>query len=135
MAFFLNNAPDWQKIASEINRSGTVYISTHINPDGDAIGSEVALAYYLKKINKTEKWVKKVIDYLNERDGSYYLPYMHFATKEQFQKAYPQWRYVAVKKDQYDPDHLFVNGLYKDYVLPNVREKLGKGQQAEDLTA
>lgn len=88
-----------------------------------------------EKINKTEKWVKKVIDYLNERDGSYYLPYMHFATKEQFQKAYPQWRYVAVKKDQYDPDHLFVNGLYKDYVLPNVREKLGKGQQAEDLTA
>ncbi len=52
MAYFPENSEDWKKIASIIEDSETVYISSHINPDGDAIGSEMALAHYLSNMKK-----------------------------------------------------------------------------------
>jgi len=67
-------------------------------------------------IDKTQKWVQKVISYLNDHGGSYYLPYQHFATSEQFQKAYPQAAGFARMKRVYDPDALFQNGFYEDYI-------------------
>lgn len=35
-----------------INRSERIFIASHINPDGDNIGSSLSLAFALKKINK-----------------------------------------------------------------------------------
>lgn len=67
------------------------------------------------KVKKTQAWVQETIDYLIAHGGSYYLPYQHFATKEQFQACYPRWKtFKKVKKAQ-DPGELFSNGLYKDY--------------------
>ncbi len=52
MAYFPENSEDWKKIASLIESSETIYISSHINPDGDAIGSEMAFAHYLRNMKK-----------------------------------------------------------------------------------
>ena len=68
-----------------------------------------------KEISKTKAWVRKTIDYLQARGGTYYLPYQHFATKEQFRKSYPQWARVVYKKRKYDPKDVFHTGLYDDY--------------------
>lgn len=53
MVYFKDNIKNWEKIASLINLSGKIFISSHINPDGDAIGSEMAFAGFLYNMNKT----------------------------------------------------------------------------------
>jgi len=44
-----------EKIISEIKSNKNFIITTHVNPDGDAIGSELALARYLTSIGKNVK--------------------------------------------------------------------------------
>ena len=41
-----------QAIARRINSGNRFLIATHINPDGDAIGSALALAIALEKMSK-----------------------------------------------------------------------------------
>ena len=53
MIFFPENLDDWRKIASLIDHSEKIFISTHVNPDGDAIGSEMALAVFLSRMGKS----------------------------------------------------------------------------------
>ncbi|MEK6572153.1 MAG: bifunctional oligoribonuclease/PAP phosphatase NrnA [Bacteroidota bacterium] len=42
----------FEKCKSIINEKKTFVLTTHVNPDGDGIGSEVALARYLRKCDK-----------------------------------------------------------------------------------
>lgn len=69
-----------------------------------------------ENVTKTHIWVQEIIDYLIKCGGNYYLPYQHFATKEQFEKCYPTHTQVKELKEKYDKDHLFDNGLYTDYL-------------------
>lgn len=46
---------NYQRILEIIKANNVFVITTHINPDGDAIGSELALAYFLQKMNKEFK--------------------------------------------------------------------------------
>ncbi len=43
---------DYKRILKIIEEDNSFLITTHINPDGDAIGSELALANFLRKLNK-----------------------------------------------------------------------------------
>ena len=43
------------EIINKINESNNFVLTTHVNPDGDAIGSELALARYLTSIKKNVK--------------------------------------------------------------------------------
>ncbi|MCE2982417.1 MAG: class I SAM-dependent methyltransferase [Parachlamydia sp.] len=63
-----------------------------------------------------------VIDYLIGHEGSYYLPYQHFATLEQFQACYPNWKSVNSFKQTIDPAGLFNNGFLEDYLTCDVKE-------------
>lgn len=67
-------------------------------------------------IQSTKSWVREVIDYLIAHEGSYYLPYQHFATQEQFQACYPKAAEVIAFKSKVDPDQLFHNGFYEEYL-------------------
>jgi nanoRNase/pAp phosphatase (c-di-AMP/oligoRNAs hydrolase) len=42
----------WKNIQKQIQNNKSFLITTHINPDGDAIGSEVALKLFLEQIGK-----------------------------------------------------------------------------------
>ena len=53
MVYFPENRNDWKNIASLIKSAPRVFLSTHINPDGDAIGSEMAFAGFLYAMNKS----------------------------------------------------------------------------------
>ena len=44
-----------KKIITEITTNNSFIITTHVNPDGDAIGSELALARHLQRLNKNVK--------------------------------------------------------------------------------
>ncbi|MBM4176346.1 MAG: bifunctional oligoribonuclease/PAP phosphatase NrnA [Ignavibacteria bacterium] len=43
---------DFKKFVEIVNKNSKFVITTHINPDGDALGSQLALAYFLKKLGK-----------------------------------------------------------------------------------
>ena len=44
----------WNKVRKLISDHTSFLITTHVHPDGDAIGSEVALAHYLGCSGKLE---------------------------------------------------------------------------------
>ena len=41
---------NWNILSNKIIESNSIVLSTHINPDGDGLGSELAMFYYLKSI-------------------------------------------------------------------------------------
>ena len=45
----------WKQVIDYINTSRQFTLTTHVNPDGDGIGSEVALYHFLKNLNKKVK--------------------------------------------------------------------------------
>ncbi|MFC1539359.1 bifunctional oligoribonuclease/PAP phosphatase NrnA [Candidatus Latescibacterota bacterium] len=61
MQYFPENTDKWKEIASVINLSKTIYLSSHINPDGDALGSEIAFRKFLLNIHKK----CRIINYSN----------------------------------------------------------------------
>lgn len=52
MAYYPENAAHWSKIGRKIEQAGRCFISTHVNPDGDAIGSVMALTGMLEGMRK-----------------------------------------------------------------------------------
>ena len=68
-----------------------------------------------KEIEKTGEVVREIIDLALELDGSYYLPYYHYPTKEQMRKAYPTAEEFFQKKKEYDPEERFMNQFYEEY--------------------
>ena len=43
---------DWKALNNIIDKSDNIILSTHVNPDGDGLGSQLGLYYYLKSLNK-----------------------------------------------------------------------------------
>jgi phosphoesterase RecJ-like protein len=48
---------DFKKFKEIVNNNTKFVVTTHINPDGDAIGSQLALAYFLIKLGKEVKLI------------------------------------------------------------------------------
>jgi len=65
---------------------------------------------------ETTRWSRVLIDLALEKGGTYYLPYRPYATREQFLVAYPRAGTFYEKKLEYDPQEMFVNRFYADYV-------------------
>ena len=42
----------WGKLDLLIKESNSILLSTHVNSDGDGLGSEIAMYYYLKSLGK-----------------------------------------------------------------------------------
>ncbi|WP_246942462.1 FAD-binding oxidoreductase [Bacillus pinisoli] len=64
---------------------------------------------------ETKAIVQKMIDVTLKYNGSYYLPYMPYPTKEQMKAAYPRTDEFFTKKKLYDPDERFYNYFYEEY--------------------
>lgn len=48
----MNRKDDWCLVEEAVKTHNKFILTTHINPDGDGIGSELALYYHLKKMGK-----------------------------------------------------------------------------------
>jgi len=44
---------NWDKVIDIISNSSNILLTTHINPDGDGLGCEAAMYYFLKKLGKS----------------------------------------------------------------------------------
>jgi FAD/FMN-containing dehydrogenase len=64
---------------------------------------------------KAKEWTIKLIDQALSCKGTYYLPYQLYATRQQLRDAYPRFTDFLKIKDQYDPEHHFVNRLFEKY--------------------
>jgi FAD/FMN-containing dehydrogenase len=60
-------------------------------------------------------WTQKLIDKILELGGSYYLPYLLCATREQFNAAYPDFKQLVAVKQNHDPTSKFKNMLWQQY--------------------
>lgn len=69
----------------------------------------------VEESEKAEQIVQKMINVTLKHDGSYYLPYMPYPTKDQLKEAYPRTEEFFKKKLQYDQDELFYNYFYEEY--------------------
>ncbi len=59
--------------------------------------------------------VRNIVDAVLLREGTYYLTYQLYPTREQIRKAYPRFdEFVALKK-KYDPNERFSNNFYETY--------------------
>jgi FAD/FMN-containing dehydrogenase len=70
-----------------------------------------------KEMKKTEAWVKAIQTHLIETGGKWYQPYMPFATREEFEKAYGLETVDNMRrlKQKYDPRNMFSNGHTAKY--------------------
>ena len=64
---------NYSKIEQIISENEKIFISTHINPDGDSLGSAFAMYHYLKKIGKdcriiNHSEVPLIYSFLNEKE-------------------------------------------------------------------
>lgn len=59
--------------------------------------------------------IQSLLNRVLDHRGTYYLPYAAYASQEQFREAYPGRDTFFQKKDQYDPNHLFMSYFYMDY--------------------
>jgi FAD/FMN-containing dehydrogenase len=63
-----------------------------------------------------EAWAQKLIDLAIGLGGRYYLPYRLHATREQFQRAYPEAETFRQLKAVVDPQNRFRNRLWGKYL-------------------
>ena len=68
-----------------------------------------------KEIEKAKIWTKKLVDLAIENEGSYYLAYQLFSTRQQLKMAYPNIDKFFEKKKHYDPELRFTNRFYEQY--------------------
>ena len=47
-----NLTKSWDELTNLINNSNSILLSTHFNPDGDGLGSEIGFYYHLKNLGK-----------------------------------------------------------------------------------
>jgi FAD/FMN-containing dehydrogenase len=76
--------------------------------------------YFNQKFNEREgqilqKTTMDLIDLALGLDGTYYLPYQLFYSKEQLRRAYPRVDEFFAAKKKYDPEELFSNKFYEKY--------------------
>ncbi len=48
----MTHTREWQPVRDFIQDRTRIAVTTHVNPDGDAIGSQMAMAHYLRQIGK-----------------------------------------------------------------------------------
>lgn len=68
-------------------------------------------------INYCQKWTRFLIDKVIEYNGSYYLPYLPFASSLQFKKCYDDWEIYLAIKNKYDPYNVFSNQFIHNFLI------------------
>jgi FAD/FMN-containing dehydrogenase len=76
--------------------------------------------YFNQKFNEREgqilqKTTTDLIDLALGLDGTYYLPYQLFYSKDQLRRAYPRVDEFFSAKRRFDPEELFSNKFYEKY--------------------
>ncbi len=90
---------------------------------GDRFAVVLCFNQSLKKeeVIKARKWLREAQHMAVEMGGSFYLPYQHVASPEDFEASYPGIDAVRRFKELVDPNHLFWSGFAEKYLLPGLK--------------
>lgn len=66
-------------------------------------------------LERSARAFRALIDLGIRYRGSYYLTYHRYATREQVEACYPQFREFLRRKLEYDPDEIFQSNWYRHY--------------------
>ncbi len=70
-----------------------------------------------EKLDNAKEWTREMIAEVEKLGGSFYLPYQIYATRDQFNHAYPNHEKFFALKQKYDPTTKFNNSLWDQYRL------------------
>jgi len=62
------------------------------------------------------QWTRELIDLVLAHEGRYYLPYQLHATRDQFNRAYPEASALRSLKADVDPSNKFSNEMWARYL-------------------
>ncbi|MEK4229656.1 FAD-binding oxidoreductase [Solibacillus sp. FSL H8-0538] len=84
----------------------------------DMLGLVILIQHGLNKkdIENAQNIIQQWTDLTLAHAGTYYLPYYRYQTTEQFQKSYPNWKTFKQDKLAEDPNEVFVNLFYDNYL-------------------
>ena len=100
-----------------VKANNEVYWSHTPNRDALAVIVMSNIPLTRESLIKTEKTTQKLVDATIENNGTHYLTYQLFPTKEQIRKDYPYTDYVFKQKKNYDKNELFMSKFYERYAL------------------
>jgi FAD/FMN-containing dehydrogenase len=88
--------------------------------DGDRFAVVLCFNQSLQKseIIKCKKWLRESQALAVWHGGTYYLPYQHVSSPEDFAAAYPAAGDAQQYKNQVDPNHIFTSGFHQKYLSP-----------------
>lgn len=66
---------------------------------------------------KAKQWTQELVNLALNYQGTHYLTYQLYPTKEQVKQAYPSIDQFFKKKKQYDKTELFMNKFYNHYAI------------------
>jgi FAD/FMN-containing dehydrogenase len=102
------------------------------------------VVYYQQGTDKeaiagVKKWSLEMIDAVIASGGSYYLPYQIFASKEQFNAAYPRSEDFFELKNRVDPLYRFRNKLWQqhypaEHTLKKAKSDISNYKRGEEQT-
>lgn len=77
--------------------------------------------YFSLRLNKEDieeakTWTQNLVNKAISLNGRYYLPYQQWPTKEQFERAYPNYQAFNDQKVYSDPNEVFSNSFYEYYL-------------------
>ena len=70
----------------------------------------------LKAQQAVAEWTRELVEATLRFEGRYYLPYQLHATREQFERAYPEVAQLRRLKARVDPQGRFSNSLWQKYL-------------------
>lgn len=104
-----------------------------------AIDDMIAVVLYInieltdQAIQTAKNWTRKLVDLSLKNKGTYYLTYQRFPTLEQFEIAYPKWKKFMAVKCKYDPNEVFFNKFYEQYLRAAYNRHMQSGKTTISL--
>jgi FAD/FMN-containing dehydrogenase len=91
--------------------------------DGDKFAVVLCFNQSLResKIIESKKWLREAQQMAIQHGGTYYLPYQHVSSPDDFKKAYPRAEAFDAIKKEVDPDTRFISGFYQKYLAKTQR--------------
>ena len=101
-----------------IPKSKSSSLLTYESRTDDQLAIVLYFSLELKKHNiaKAQTWTQDLVNKATSLNGRYYLPYQQWPTREQFQRAYPNYQSFLEQKTQQDPHEVFSNQFYQYYI-------------------
>jgi len=114
-----NDADDDFKIHNITIRYAAKDKTTSLNyAKEDMLGLVILIQHGLQEenIQNAKEIIQKWTDITLAHGGTYYLPYYPYQTEKQFKESYTNWKAFKEKKQKLDPNEVFVNNFYQNYL-------------------